>query len=62
MPAGSRDRIVYPFDSPRARCSAHDIPSILFGALPHLTPDYERHFEEPGLVVRGRPEATVPCR
>ena len=60
MLAGSRDRIIYPFDTPQARYSAHDIPSILCVALPHLTPDYERLFEELGPVVRGRPKATLP--
>ena len=59
MLAGSRDRILYPFDTPKARYSAHDIPSILCVALPHLTPDYERLFEEPGPVVRARPKATL---
>ena len=53
MLAGSRDRILYPFDTPQARYSPQDIPSILCVALPHLTPDYERLFEELGPVVRG---------
>ena len=60
MLAGNRDRILYPFDTPQARYSTHDIPSILCVALPHLTPDYERLFEELQPVVQGRPRATLP--
>ena len=60
MLAGNRDRILYPFDTPQARYTAHDVPSILCVALPHLTPDYERLFEELQPVVRGRPKATLP--
>ena len=60
MLASNRDRILCPFDTPRARYSAHDIPSILCVALPHLTPDYERLFEELGPVVRGRPRGSLP--
>lgn len=60
MLAGNRDRILYPFDTPRARYSAHDVPSILCVALPHLTPDYERLFEELQPVVRGRPRGSLP--
>ena len=59
MLAGNRDRILYPFDTPRARYSAHDIPSILCVALPHLTPDYERLFEELRPVIRGRPRSSL---
>ena len=60
MLAGNRDRILYPLDTPRARYSPQDIPSILCMVLPHLTPDYERLFEELGPVVRRRPRAPLP--
>ena len=60
MLAGNRDRILYPFDTPRARYSTHDIPSILCVALPHLTPDYEQLFEELQPVVLERPRASLP--
>ena len=60
MLAGNRDRILYPFDTPQARYSPHDIPSILCVALPHLTSDYEQLFEELGPVVRGRSRASLP--
>ena len=59
MLAGDRDRILYPFDTPRARYSTHDIPSILCVALPHLTPDYEALYDELEPVVRGRPRASL---
>ena len=60
MLSGNRDRILYPFDTPRARYSARDIPSILCVVLPHLTPDYEALYDELEPVVRGRPKATLP--
>ena len=60
MLAGNRERILYPFDTPRARYSPRNIPSILCVALPHLTPDYERLFEELQPVVRGRPRGSLP--
>ena len=59
MLAGDRDRILYPFDTPKARYSTRDIPSILCVALPHLTPDYEHLFEALQPVVRGRPRASL---
>ena len=59
MLAGDRDRILYPFDTPQARYSTHDIPSILCVALPHLTPDYEALYDELEPIVRGRPKATL---
>ena len=60
MLAGNRDRILYPFDTPRARYTVHDIPSILCVALPHLTPDYEALYDELEPIVRARPKATLP--
>ena len=59
MLAGDRDRILYPFDTPQARYSTHDIPSILCVVLPHLTPDYEALYDELEPVVRGRPRASL---
>ena len=60
MLAGDRDRILYPFGTPQARYSPHDIPSILCMVLPHLTPDYESLYDQLRPVVRGRPKATLP--
>ena len=60
MLSGNRDRILYPFDTPQARYSPRDIPSLLCVVLPHLTPDYERLFEELRPVVRARPRASLP--
>ena len=60
MLAGDRDRILYPFDTPQARYSPQDIPSILCMVLPHLTPHYESLYDELGPVVRGQPKATLP--
>ena len=59
MLAGDRDRILYPFGTPQARYSTHNIPSILCVALPHLTPDYENLYKELEPVVRGRPRTTL---
>ena len=59
MLAGGGDRILYPFGTPQARYSARDVPSILCVVLPHLTPDFERLFEELQPVVRGRPRAAL---
>ena len=55
MLAGGKDRILYPFDSPQARFSPRNVPSILCTTLPHLTPDYEDLFNELAPLVRGRP-------
>ena len=60
MLGGNRDRILYPLDTPQARYTVHNIPSILCMVLPHLTPDYERLFEEMGPVVRAWPRASLP--
>ena len=60
MLGGNRDRILYPFDTPQARYTVHNIPSILCVALPHLTPDYEALYDELEPIVRGRPKATLP--
>ena len=59
MLSGDRDRILYPFDTPRARYSARDIPSILCVALPHLTPDYENLYHELEPAVLARPKAAL---
>ena len=65
MLAGDRDRILYPFDTPKARYSTHNIPSILCVALPHLTSDYEALHDELEPVVQraapGRPCPTSTC-
>ena len=60
MLSGSRDRILYPFDTQQAKYTPHNIPSILCVALPHLTSDYEALFEELQPVVRQRPRASLP--
>ena len=60
MLSGNRDRILYPFDTPQAKYTARNIPSILCVALPHLTPDYGTLFEELQPIVRQRPRASLP--
>ncbi|MDE0206928.1 MAG: sulfotransferase [Candidatus Tectomicrobia bacterium] len=59
MLAGDRDRILYPFDTPRARYTTRNVPSVLCVALPHLTPDYESLYDELEPAVRGRPRAAL---
>ena len=59
MLAGSRDRVRYPFDTPQARFSPHNIPSLLCTTLPHLTPDFESLYDELESVVRARPRANL---
>ena len=59
MLAGSRDRVRYPFDTPQARFSPHNIPSLLCTTLPHLTPDFESLYDELEPVMRARPKAAL---
>ena len=51
--------ILYPFDDPQARYATHDVPPILCAMLPHLTPDYERLYDEMEPIVRGFPRADL---
>ena len=51
--------ILYPFDGPQARYATSDVPPILCAMLPHLTPDYERLYDELEPIVRGRPRANL---
>ena len=53
------DRIVYPLDTPQARFSPHNIPTIMCTTLPHLTPDFESLYDELETVVPARPEADL---
>ena len=59
MLAGNRDRVRYPFDTPQARFSPHNIPSLLCTTLPHLTPDFESLYDELEPVVQARPKAAL---
>ena len=54
-----RDKALYPFDSPQARFSPHNIPSILCRTLPHLTSDFENLYDEMKPIVQARPQAAL---
>ena len=59
MLAGGRDRIRYPFDTPQARFSPQNIPSMLCATLPHLTSDFESLYDELEPVMLARPTAAL---
>ena len=59
MLAGGRDRIRYPFDTPQARFSPQNIPSMLCATLPHLTSDFESLYDELEPVMLARPKAAL---
>ena len=59
MLAGGRDRVQYPFDTPQAQFSPHDIPSLLCTTLPHLTPDFESLYDELEPVMQARPKTAL---
>ena len=54
-----RKRSLYPFDAPQARFTPENIPSILSRTLPHLTPDFERLYDELESVMQTRPKAAL---
>lgn len=51
--------IIYPFDTPQARFSTRNVPSIMCTVLPHLTPDFESLYDELETVVPTRPDADL---
>ena len=55
MLRGEYQELAYPFGNPGARYGRDDVPPILCGALPHLTPAHDALFDEVGPVVRSWP-------